>query len=198
MGKVSAALKFIAEDSRGGVLSLDSQVPCNGGTTSKSVRDILAEKHPPGRMAATDTLLDSGRSDPPCYDPILFEQLTGDLIKWAALHTHGAAGPSGVDAYAWRRLCSSFGSASVTLCNSLAAVAHRLCVQEVDSAELMAFVACRLIPLDKKPGVRPIGVGDVLLLRLFSMFLVLISSWQPGLCKLVQVMTPVQRQLSMP
>ena len=49
----------------------------------------------------------------------------------------------------------------MTLCNSLAAVARRLCIQDVDSAELMAFVACRLIPLDKKPGVQPIGVGDV-------------------------------------
>ena len=47
------------------------------------------------------------------------------------------------------------------LCNGLAAVAHCLCVDDVDSAELMVFVACRLIPLDKKPGVRPIRVGDV-------------------------------------
>ena len=37
----------------------------------------------------------------------------------------------------------------MTLCNSVAAVAHRLCVDDVDSAELMAFVACQLIPLDK-------------------------------------------------
>ena len=36
-----------------------------------------------------------------------------------------------------------FGSVSVTLCNGLAAVAHCLCVDNVDSAELMAFVACR-------------------------------------------------------
>ena len=49
----------------------------------------------------------------------------------------------------------------MTLCNSLAAVACHLCVDEVNSDELMAFVACQLIPLDKKPGVRHIGVGDV-------------------------------------
>ena len=48
----------------------------------------------------------------------------------------------------------------MTLCNSSAAVAHHLCI-DVDSAELMAFVACRLISLDKKPGVQPIGVGEI-------------------------------------
>ena len=79
-------------------------------------------------MAAADALLEPGCCNPPCYDPILLEQLTGDWIKWAALRTHGAAGPSGVDAYAWFRLCSSFGSASVTVCNPLAAVAHHLCI----------------------------------------------------------------------
>ena len=41
----------------------------------------------------------------------------------------------------------------MTLCNGLAAVAHCLCIDDVDSAELMAFVAHKLIPLDKKPGV---------------------------------------------
>ena len=164
LGKVTAALKLLSTDSKG-VLPLYSKILCgqDGAVDAvrKSVRDILAEKHPSGRAAVSDSLLESDCIDAPCYDPVLFEQLTGDLIRWAALHTHGAAGPSGVDAYAWRRLCSSFGSASVTLCNSLAAVARRLCVGDVDSAELMAFVACRLIPLDKKPGVRPIGVGDV-------------------------------------
>ena len=162
VGKVSAALKLLSEDVKGGVLSLDSRIPCgHGDTLSRSVKDILVEKHPPGQVAVTESLLESGCVDALCYDPILFEQLTGDLIKWAALRTHGAAGPSGVDAYAWRRLCSSFGAASVALCNSLAAVARRLCVHDVDPTELMAFVACRLIPLDKKPGVRPIGIGDV-------------------------------------
>ena len=113
--------------------------------------------------AVTESLLESDSIVAPCYDPGLFKQLTGDLIRWAALHTHGAPGPSGMVTYAWQRLymCSSFCSASVTLCNGLATVAHRLCVDDVDFAESMAFVACRLIPLDKKPGVCPIGIGNV-------------------------------------
>ena len=87
---------------------------------------------------------------------------TGDVVKRASLHTHGAAGPSRVDAYAWRLMCTSFKEASVGLCEALASVAHHLSTSLVDDpAVLMPFVACRLIPLDKHPGVRPIGIGDV-------------------------------------
>ena len=163
LGKVTAALKFLSTDAKG-VLSLNFKIPCghggNGDTAWKSVRDILAEKHPPACAVVIESLLESDSIVAPYYDPVLFEQLTGDLIRWAALRTHGA-GPSGVDANAWQRLSSSFGSASMTLCNGLGAVAHHLWVDDVDSTELMAFVACQFIPLDKKPGVHPIGIGDV-------------------------------------
>ncbi|CAB3988779.1 Hypothetical predicted protein, partial [Paramuricea clavata] len=79
----------------------------------------------------------------------------------AALHTHGAAGPSGVDAYAWRRLCLSFKSASNSLCIALADIGRRIATTNVNPEGLSAFVTCRLIPLDKYPGVRPTGVGEV-------------------------------------
>ena len=78
-----------------------------------------------------------------------------------AAGTKGAAGPSGVDAFCWRRLCTSFRQASDDLCASLALVARRLCTDMVDPVGLTAFVACRLIALDKCPGVRLIGVGEV-------------------------------------
>ena len=77
-----------------------------------------------------------------------------------ALKTNGAAGFSGLDAYPWRRLCSSFKS-SKELCSALAAFGRRLCIDSIHPDHLSAFVACRLIPLDKCPGVRPIGIGEV-------------------------------------
>ena len=123
-------------------------------------RDILMDKHPPGERAPSDALIDPSNSSQ-CYDPIIFEQITGEVVKQAALHTHGAAGPSGVDAFAWRRFCSSFQGASTDLCNAMAAVARRLCTVHVHPVGLDAFVACRLIPLNKNPGVRPIGIGEV-------------------------------------
>lgn len=41
-----------------------------------------------------------GESEP--VNPITFDGLDADAIRHAAHHTHGAAGPSGLDAYVWR------------------------------------------------------------------------------------------------
>ena len=121
------------------------------------MRDILSEKHPLGQPAHHDAIIDD---DPPDVHPVLFESLDAGMIRSAALHTSGAAGPSGLDALSWRRLCTSFKSASLELCHSLAATARRLCTELVDPASIAPLMANRLIALDKNPGVRPIGIGD--------------------------------------
>ena len=66
-------------------------------------------------------------------------------------------------------LCSkTFGNASLQLCQAIADVAKILCSEDVNPDCLTEFISCRLIPLDKgdtkegKPGVRRIGVGEVL------------------------------------
>ena len=123
----------------------------------RKVRDILSEKYPPGQPAHHDAIIDD---DPPDVHPVLFESLDAGMIRSAALHTSGAAGPSGLDALSWRRLCTSFKSASLELCHSLAATARRLCTELVDPASIAPLMANRLIALDKNPGVRPIGIGD--------------------------------------
>ena len=77
------------------------------------------------------------------------------------MHTRGAAGPSGLDAQAWRHMSSSFKSASTSLCNALAGVGKRIAASLVHPEGLSVLVACHLIPLNKYPGVRPIDVGEI-------------------------------------
>ena len=100
--------------------------------------------------------------DTPLREPhfIVFEKSDGYMIRETALKTDGAAGPSCLDAAAWKRLCSSFSSFSADLCDAMASVARRICSSFVDPSGLAAFTACRLIALDKCPGVLPIAIGE--------------------------------------
>ena len=82
------------------------------------------------------------------------------MICSVALKVTGAAVPSGLDGYEWRRLCTSHKGASRDLCESLASVARRICSSYVDPIPIAPLLVCRLITMDKCPGVRPIGIGD--------------------------------------
>ena len=84
------------------------------------------------------------------------------MVKDAMKRTKGAVGSSGMDADGWRRILISgnFGNVG-ELRKSIAEMAKRLC-QKRSANYLAAFLACRLIPLEKQPGVRPIGIGEVL------------------------------------
>ena len=73
-----------------------------------------------------------------------------------------AAGPSGLDAASWKRLCSCYSSSSTDLCSAIASIARKLCLQYVDPESISAFVACQLIALDKQLGVRPIEIGEAI------------------------------------
>ena len=50
----------------------------------------------------------------------------------------------------------------IELCEALAAATRRLCTSFIDPTIIRPFIACRLIPLSKNPGVRPIGICDTL------------------------------------
>ena len=102
-GKTKAALSLFSDQSKGGVLHLDDPVETDKG--QRKVRDILADKHPPGQPAHPDAIIND---NPPDVHPVLFESLDAAIIRSAALHTNGSAEPSGLDALGWRRLCTSF------------------------------------------------------------------------------------------
>ncbi|CAB3993759.1 Hypothetical predicted protein [Paramuricea clavata] len=120
-GKVRAALRIISKDDRG-CLTLDS---CVAPDNPKTVRQVLLEKHPPNIPPVQSAILNGDCNMEP--HPVIFDRIDGELIQNTAIKTEGAAGPSGLDAMAWRRLCTSFKSCSVGLCDALAAVARRIC-----------------------------------------------------------------------
>ena len=118
-----------------------------------TTRDVLRDKHPPGKPACPESLLPDTSE---VINPIIYSNLDAECILYAALHTQGAAGLSGLDALCLEKTVL-FAQVSPVPCT---------CCRGTDSSnihpdDLSAFVACRLIPLNKCPGVRPIGVGEV-------------------------------------
>ena len=154
-GKCGAALRQLSDESSTGVLGENDKLP-----SGESVSEALRSKHPQAQGLVQDAL-SLPEELPPLPDPVIFECIDADLIRHAAKQTKGAAGPSGLDAHGWRRLCCTFKEASDELCHSLALLARRLCTQYVQPSTLAPFLACRLIALDKRPGVRPIGICEV-------------------------------------
>ena len=126
--------------------------------SGRTLRETLEEKHPDASSGQPEAIWSDELT---CDDfhPVLFDSITAEVIRDSALHTEGAA--SGVDAMSWRWLCTAFVQKSNDLCSVLAAFAQRICTTYIDPSGLIAYTSCCLIPLDKYPGVRPIGIGEV-------------------------------------
>ena len=124
--------------------------------TDKTLK-ILKQKHPEANKPPQEVLL-QGPIQP--VHPIVFEDMDESLILKAAMLTKGGSGPFGLEADGWRKILTSrsFGTASSKLRKTFLLFVKRLCLEEIRNA----FLAFRLIPLDKRSGLRPIVVGEVL------------------------------------
>ena len=138
-------VRLLSDDSKGTPLPLDLVANANNG--SETIKDVLQKKFPP-RRPVVEAALQGDKTGLQTH-PIIFESITGPLICTTALHTSGSAGPSGMDAQGWRRMCTSFHDASQRLCEAIAAVERRLCTTMVDPKALRGFTCSRLIALDK-------------------------------------------------
>jgi hypothetical protein len=154
-GKVKAALRLLSK-MEGTILDVNATI--STGDDNRTVLDELKAKHPSkGPLCVQAVVEDQGKE----FHPVIFDCIDGEVIQRAALNTNGAAGPSGIDANGWKRMCTSFKHQSSNLCGSLALVAKRLSTTYVDPKGLSSFTASRLIAIDKQPGVRPIAIGEV-------------------------------------
>ena len=105
-GKVRAALRLIAQQEGDAPMEIDQTASRDSNGTTQTVLDILKLKHPEGKPVRAPVIDGSANSisqEEP--HPVIFERITGSLIRTMVLRTEGAAGPSGLDAQGWRRLC---------------------------------------------------------------------------------------------
>ena len=149
-GNVNGALRLL-DGSAGSVLPLDERT-----------KQLLSEKHPEASAKCQEMLLNG-----PVIDvcPVIFDEITPELIKKLVMRMKGSGGPSQQDSSAWRRMAGTqiYGAEGTALCQAIAMLTKNLCSERVpDPESLMGLMACRLIPLDKNPGCRPIGIGEVL------------------------------------
>ena len=150
-GNINSALKLVTNNMTGGILPLNDEI------TNK-----LTEKHPDPVRPKEEALLQGPIEK---IHPIAFEEIDASLICRVSIKTKGGAGPSGMDADGWRRILVSktFGECTEDLQKAIANMTRKICSSNCnDDGSLDAFLACRLVPLDKNPGVRPIGIGEVL------------------------------------
>ena len=76
--------------------------------------------------------------------------------------TKGSPGRSRLDANQWRKMLTGIEQSSENLRKTCAKIAKLIATETIAPSHLRPYNAFRLIPLGKKPGVRPIGVDEIL------------------------------------
>ena len=148
-GKVSAATSLINRQS-GGLLDVD-----------ETVIGQLKEKHPSAMNAADEILITGNKVT---VEEVIFEAIDSMLVKKAAKLTSGSGGPTLVDSECWQHIlcCCAFSKSQELVAEAIARLARRVCTEDVDFKSIAVLTAGRLVPLDKCPGLRPIGIGEIL------------------------------------
>ena len=149
-GKINAALKFLSAEGTSGVLEL-----------SDSTMQELIAKHPsPSPISSNSLLFGPINHVPSTY----FDALDEQMIMKAATLTQGAGGPSQLDGEQYRHILvsSRYKKEGKDLREQIAKLGRKIATRNLNSSTLEAYTACRLIPLNKDPDVRPIGIGETL------------------------------------
>ena len=156
-GRLRSAVRTLTNRSNGGVLQPDDNCTKSG----RPVWQVLEEKHPPLR---DPTLLNDTHSafEPyPALPTAIPLCVTQDDVESICSRLSGAAGPSGTDAVELANWLLRFGQESENLRGEMAAWTNWLANTHPPWAAYRAMMANRLVALDKQPGTRPVGIGEI-------------------------------------
>ena len=151
-GKLRSAVRYITEREAGGVLMPDEV----DGKSGDPVADVLRSKHPEARTPDAAEL--------EAYDEVpdfVDLDITPTVVEKVARRLSGSAGPGGTDSIALQHWLLRFGESSKRLRAVVAEFAGWMANDSPPWAAYRALMANRLVALDKCPGVRPVGIGEI-------------------------------------
>lgn len=140
-GKMTAVIKLLDRDSSTVLV-----------TPSQEVLEELKKKHPSAAEVQKECLLNGPKDQIP---PSIYDLINKQKIYDAALKTKGSAGLSGMDAELYHRiLCSkNFAGEGKSLREEIVVMTRNLLKSCYYPSLLEAYTSCRLVPLDKNPGI---------------------------------------------
>ena len=156
-GRLRSAVRTLTGRDGGGVLQPDD----NCTKTGRPVWEVLPSKHPALRdpvevgdpNGAFEPYADLPTAIPLC--------ITQDDVEVISSRLSGAAGPGGTDAVDLSNWLLRFGPQSEDLRSEMAAWVNWLANTHPPWAAYRAMMANRLVALDKQPGTRPVGIGEI-------------------------------------
>ena len=134
-----------------------SVVPLNDEVIS-----TLKEKHPEQKEASDDIMIEG---DPPFIDPVLYDNIDeSTILKEQSKRKDVLVFLVSMQMECCTLVARNFGDDGKDLRDALASFARKLCIENMatKAVSLSPYTASCLIPLDKSPGIRPIGVGEVI------------------------------------
>ena len=139
----------------------------SGKPTGKTVLEVLKSLHPEQAEANSDAFMDCEK-----IPALLQVDITAGHVERVIRKLSGGAGR--LDSFQLQNLVLKYGAHSESLREAFASVIRRIANTDVEWEDIRALKAKRLIALDKCPGVRPVGIGEVFD-RLFAKVMVLVT-----------------------
>ena len=152
-GNVNGAIELLSNNMQIGIIPLNEET-----------LQLIKLKHPEEKEVLEDVILNGLLQKIHVFE---YESIDETLVLKAETSTKGGSGPSGLDADGWRKMITSsvYGTATINLRCAIAEFIKKLCtvtIEKDDLNSIQSLTACRLIPSSKNPGLRSIGVGEVL------------------------------------
>ena len=157
-GRLRQAVRNLTNREGGGVVQPDDL--CSKARIP--VLEVLKDKHPGMRqpdLEDPDNRTFQPFDNLPTLLPLV---ISADHVATAAAKLGGSGGPSQADSIAVTRWLLGFGAESEKLRTVLAKLCEWLANEHPPWAAYRALMACRLVALDKLPGTRPVGIGEIL------------------------------------